>query len=398
MSSNEGGYLPRRRLLAGAGAALMVAALDGCAAGGMGAKHWPAAATLPLAPLRAGNDRITQITVCTRPFRAQGPRLDVEQIGQKVIVHNYGHGGSGWSLSWGSSGIAVAKALSTGERDVAVIGCGALGLTSGLLLQRAGARATIYAKELPPNVRSSLATGLFTPDSRICLESHATPEFKQLWENMARRSFQTYQSLLGLPGNPVEFIDSYFVSDAANGARRGTPSGDTRPKFAELQRELISDLIPRTEDFGPGSHPLGARYLRRNTLMMFNITAYARLLVSDFLANGGKLEIAEFHAPADFAKLREKVLINATGYGSRALFNDETIIPVRGQLARLIPQPDINYGLFYKGVSFVPRRDGLVFQVVGNDDYYGFDDASTVPDRAEAELAVNTIAGLYAAT
>jgi hypothetical protein len=196
----------------------------------------------------------------------------------------------------------------------------------------------------------------------------------------------------------VEFIDSYFVSDAANGARRGTPSGDTRPKFAELQRELISDLIPRTEDFGPGSHPLGARYLRRNTLMMFNITAYARLLVSDFLANGGKLEIAEFHAPADFAKLREKVLINATGYGSRALFNDETIIPVRGQLARLIPQPDINYGLFYKGVSFVPRRDGLVFQVVGNDDYYGFDDASTVPDRAEAELAVNTIAGLYAAT
>ena len=43
---------------------------------------------------------------------------------------------------------------------------------------------------------------------------------------------------------------------------------------------------------------------------------------------------------------------------------------MRGQLARAIPQPGIDYGLFYKGVSFVPRRDGLVFQVV-NDDYYG---------------------------
>jgi glycine/D-amino acid oxidase-like deaminating enzyme len=132
--------------------------------------------------------------------------------------------------------------------------------------------------------------------------------------------------------------------------------------------------------------------------MMFNITAYARLLMADFLANGGKIEIAEFQTPADFAKLREKVLINATGYGAGALFGDESIVPVRGQLARMIPQPDVNYGLFYKDVAFVPRRDGLVFQVTGDDDYYGFNDAATVPDRAEAEMAVNTIAGLYKGT
>ena len=37
----------------------------------------------------------------------------------------------------------------------------------------------------------------------------------------------------------------------------------------------------------------------------------------------------------------------------------------------------------------------MVFQVVGDDDYYGFNDDTAVPDRAEAELAVNTIAGLY---
>jgi glycine/D-amino acid oxidase-like deaminating enzyme len=387
--------LGRRRLLAGAGAALLVAAVDGCTVGGLDQRRTMSAPRLQLAPLRAAADRITQITVCTRPFRAQGPRLDVEQIGQKVIVHNYGHGGSGWSLSWGSSGIAMRSAMATGEREIAVIGCGALGLTSALLLQRAGARVTIYAKDLPPNVRSSLATGLWTPDSRICLEDQATPAFKQLWAGMARQSFQTYQTLLGLPGNPVEFIDSYFISDDPNARRRGGSSADTRPKFAELQRELIADLIPRSEDFAPGSHPFSERYLRRNSLMMFNISAYARLLMGDFLANGGKIEIAEFHTPADFVKLREKVLVNATGYGSRALFGDESIVPVRGQLARMIPQPEVNYGLFYKGVSFVPRRDGMVFQVVGDDDYYGFNDDTTVPDRAEAELAVNTIARLY---
>src|SRR5271165_706199 len=166
-----------------------------------------------LVPVQAQVDRIFRVTVCLRPFRAAGPRLEVERVGDKTVVHNYGHGGSGWSLSWGSSSVAVEKAMAAGERDIAVIGCGALGLTSALLLQRAGARVTIYAKELPPNVRSSLATGVWTPDSRICLEQHATPAFKQLWEQMTRTSFQTYQNFLGLPGTPVEFIDSYFVSD-----------------------------------------------------------------------------------------------------------------------------------------------------------------------------------------
>ena len=385
--------LRRRQFLARAGAALLGGALAGCSFGGPG-RRVAAARVLSLLPPRASTDRITGITVCTRPFRARGPRLEVEQVPRKTVVHNYGHGGSGWSLSWGSSAMAAERALAGGERQVAVIGCGAIGLTSALLLQRAGARVTIYAKELPPNVRSSLATGLWTPDSRICFEQYATPEFRQLWERMARRSFATYQTLLGLPGAPVEFIDVYFVSDSANAAR-GLPPGDPRPRFADLQRELIADLIPRSEQFAPGSHSLGARYLQRSALMMFNLPAYTRMLMSDFLAAGGRIEIEDFHTPADLVRVREKTLINATGYGARALFDDASLIPVRGQLARMIPQPQVDYGLIYKGVAFVPRRDGLVFQIIGENDYYGFNDETTVPDRAEAELAVNTIAGLF---
>jgi glycine/D-amino acid oxidase-like deaminating enzyme len=285
--------------------------------------------------------------------------------------------------------------MATGVRDIAVIGCGALGLTSGLLLQRAGADVTIYAKDTPPNVRSSLATGVWSPDSRICLEENATPAFRQLWEHMARESFRTYQTLLGLPGDPVEFIDNYSVWDPADWNRRGAPSTDKRPPFAELQGALTPDLAPHAKEYGPGSHPFGSRFVQQNSMMMFNLTAYARLLMSDFLANRGRIEVMEFHAPADFASLRQKTLINATGFGARALFRDESITPVRGQLARAIPQTDIHYGLLHKDVFFVPRRDGLVFQVVGDNDYYGFADDTTVPDRAEAEHAVNTIAGLY---
>jgi glycine/D-amino acid oxidase-like deaminating enzyme len=121
-----------------------------------------------------------------------------------------------------------------------------------------------------------------------------------------------------------------------------------------------------------------------------------RLLMSDFLESGGKIQVMEFHTPAELGPLQERTLINATGYGARALFGDETLVPVRGQLARTIPQPDIHYGLAYKDANFVPRRDGNIFQVTPDSDYYGFGDDSTVPDPAEAQHAVSTIAALFA--
>ena len=158
-------------------------------------------------PIRASADRIFRTTVCLRPFRAAGPRIAVEQVGRKRVVHNYGHGGSGWSLSWGSAELAVPMAMADGVRDIAVIGAGALGLTAALTAQRAGARVTIYAKEQFPHVRSARATGTWSPDSRIAMEEAVDPGFADRWERMARTSFSLYQSYLGLAGDPVEWTD-----------------------------------------------------------------------------------------------------------------------------------------------------------------------------------------------
>src|SRR5262245_56902897 len=64
---------------------------------------------VPLPLIRAQTDRIIALTVCTRPYRAGGARIETERLGRKTIVHNYGHGGSGWSLSWGSGTLAFRK-------------------------------------------------------------------------------------------------------------------------------------------------------------------------------------------------------------------------------------------------------------------------------------------------
>jgi glycine/D-amino acid oxidase-like deaminating enzyme len=89
------------------------------------------------------------------------------------------------------------------------------------------------------------------------------------------------------------------------------------------------------------------------------------------------------------------VVINATGYGARALWKDESIVPVRGPIAWLIPQPEVNYGVFYKNVNILARRDGIVVQDSGIGEMDGYNDANENPDRAQAEAAVQVVAELY---
>lgn len=397
--------MQRRQFLRQTGATLALAstaAVTGCARQPIANPHaettaaaQPIAARLgsdiaELTPIKARTDRITGVYVCTRPFRAAGPRIEMERLGRKTIVHNYGHGGSGWSLSWGSSTLALCMAQTTGVREIGVIGCGALGLTSALLAQRAGLSVRIYAKELPPDVYSMRASGLWTPDSRICDAAHA-PDLAARWEEMARTSYRMYQSLLGLPGKPIEWIEGYSLSDIPFGQDDGEVSDE--PEYGEFH-DRVRDLTPRSVELPAGSHPFAQAHVRRYTTLMFNISAYARMLVSDFLAAGGKIDVREFNHPSELLSLPERTLINATGYGARALFNDESVIPVRGQTARLIPQPEVTYGLNTRHLSVVPRSDGLMVQVIG--DKGNFNNSDVTPHREASEAAVKQLADIVA--
>ena len=240
------------------------------------------------------------------------------------------------------------------------------------------------------------AQGLNMKDNGFNVIVGQAPEFKRDWVERARYSYKTYQSLLGLADAPVEYLDSYVV-DGGQDDLVPPESSKGRPDFAELQGELLADLLPQHRAFPAGTHSLGAHALRRSTNLMFNLSAYTRLLMSDFRSAGGRIEVTEFTSPGDLARLPQRTLVHSTGYGARALFADDSVVPVRGQLARTPPQEGIRYGLEYRDSYFVPRRDGFVFQVIGADDYYGYGDDSTVADRHEAEHAIQTIQSLFAA-
>ncbi|HEX8279926.1 MAG TPA: FAD-dependent oxidoreductase, partial [Chthoniobacterales bacterium] len=53
--------------------------------------------------------RLVQESVGLRPFRRAGVRVAREQLADgRAVIHNYGHGGAGFTLSWGCADAAVA--------------------------------------------------------------------------------------------------------------------------------------------------------------------------------------------------------------------------------------------------------------------------------------------------
>jgi hypothetical protein len=279
-------------------------------------------------------------------------------------------------------------------------GCVTPGRTSGLI---APARPAFVVPPLAPLrmsadritkitvcLRPFRATGTWSPDSRVADADKVAPGFPALWEEMARTSYATYQTLLGLPGEPVSWSDRYTLFDGAGESR---PHVESKVRFAEYG-DRLHDIVPGFSDLPAGSHPFPVGRVRHGTSMQFNVTDLAHMLTNDFLMEGGKIVAMNFDTPADLARLKEPVVVNCTGYGARALWKDETITPVRGQIAWLAPQPEVRYGLYYRHVSVLPRPDGIVVQQVGDSDMWGYGVDIERPDRAEAEAAVATIAGL----
>ena len=111
----------------------------------------------------------------------------------------------------------------------------------------------------------------------------------------------------------------------------------------------------------------------RTLALAIEPSIYLDALMREFLRFGGRIVIRKFDAPRDLMSLGEPVIVNCTGLGSKALFSDEELVPVKGQLSLLVPQPEVTYRasgrapggseLPGRNASMNPRRDGIV---IGN--------------------------------
>jgi D-amino-acid oxidase len=333
-----------------------------------------------IVPMRVGPEREIRTVVGLRPYRASGFVVRAEPLGDKLVVHNYGHGGAGVTLSWGTADQATVLALATGARSVAVIGCGAVGLATARLLQERGADVTIYAAALPPETTSNIAGAQWFP-AFVCAHEARRGAFGAQLVAAARFAYRRFQLLVG-PEYGVRWMTNYQLND----------EGPVNETGLMGRAGLIHELLPAMEDLAPTEHPFPARWVRRFDSMIIEPSVYLPALLRDVRLAGGALVVRAFAAREQLLELPEKVLVNCTGLGAGALFGDEELVPVKGQLTVMLPQPEVDYAILYGDLYSFARRDGLL---LGGTHQEG--DSSLEPDLAAKTRILAGHARLHAA-
>jgi len=364
--------ISRRGLLVGAGGMMA-----GCAV-----RRNRTAAVAPglrLARVQVASDRVIRTIAGLRPFRPSGFVVRGEKLGDKTVIHNYGHGGGGITLSWGTAQLAVEEAARTEARECAVIGCGVVGLATARLLQERGYSPAIYAREMPPSTTSNVAGGLWDPVT-VYDGQNVTAEFRRQFGAAARFAFRRYQSLAGEQYG-VRWMPVYSLSR----------DGPVAAPPAESPYSEVARLYPEARQLAAGEHPFPVPYAYRRESMLIEPAIYLNALTRDFLTRGGQIAIREFRSREDLMGLRENLLFNCTGLGAGALFGDAEVTPIKGQLTFLLPQPEVDYMTVGPGdIYMFPRSDGVL---LGGSHERGV--SSTEPDAATAERILRENGDLF---
>jgi glycine/D-amino acid oxidase-like deaminating enzyme len=257
-------------------------------------------------------------------------------------VHNYGHGGAGITLSWGSSRLATLLGLQGHSGPVAVLGAGVMGLTTAVLVQEAGFRVTLYTAALPPDTTSNIAGGQWAPVS-LFREDAITAEWMRQFEAAATYSWRRFQIMGG---------DDY-------GVRWLPPSAST--SHDALDPPLFGFFPPARRLLTGSANPFASEgNVQRFETLYVETGRFLRQLERDVLGAGGRIVIRRFATPADVAALPERLVFNCTGLGAGQLLGDAELEPVRGQLAILLPQPEVRYAYTLRAGYMFPRPDGIV--------------------------------------
>jgi hypothetical protein len=258
--------------------------------------------------------------VGVRPFRASGVRLESELIQGKLIIHNYGYGGSGLTLSFGGAKkvLEIIDRVNDPVKDIAVLGGGVAGLSVAYDLLKKGHKVTLYSENWHPNLTSNIAAGMWTPLSFPTLLSQEKQnlhkEMLEISKDRFKKSTRAQPEFSG-----IKMINHYSLT--------------TRTSYP-------SELV--VIHFDNGVIKKGFRDSR----IGIDTNVFMEDLYSKVKTLGAVLHQMHFKNLEDVLRLNESIIINCMSYGSSEIFNDQEFIPVRGHLVYLEPQEGIDYSLY----------------------------------------------------
>jgi glycine/D-amino acid oxidase-like deaminating enzyme len=295
---------------------------------------------------------------CVRPYRNGSYRLDTETDSNKFIVHNYGHGGAGITLSWGCAAkvrdMVQDYLVNSNAKEAAVLGAGVMGMTAATMLLDLGLKVTIYSDRRPADTTSFKAGGQWAL-SEVEFEGK-----EQELKEIVKTAYTIFK----------KSIDNGFgVSKRPNYTAKRSPNFD---KVLQLVPGLIPEPVWLRRLPFEGHTKAGFEY----HTMLIEPPIFLRRLERDLRACDVAFEYRQFSCRSEvLTSLAENIVVNCTGFGAMTLWSDPQMAPIKGELAMLPAQPSLQYLYGQNGYMF-PRTDHLV---IGGTFEIGVNDETTDP-------------------
>ncbi|MET4695689.1 FAD-dependent oxidoreductase [Endozoicomonas lisbonensis] len=302
-------------------------------------------------------DSLAGIDIGIRPCRSNGPNISAVESGQKLLIHNYGHGGAGWSLSHGS----VLHALSLFEdrhcrrsSPITIIGAGVMGLLTSLYLYERGYRnLEIVAREFE-GITSCRSTGYYAP-----LAMSLNSDKQQAFINdIGFTTFTTFQAIQQ-GSHPLFKVG---ISPVNVYAGTGDHSEGTLETQTGLEPYVAKGLLPEPElgeiDFGNGQKHV----MRRFQTYFMNTPDIMAELTSLLNQRGIRRTQKNIN---EFSEINSDIIFNCSGIGARLLNHDNNIHPNLGVLL-LLKQPiieQLHYIIYtrYRSPWSAPTEDNYIY-------------------------------------
>ncbi len=273
-------------------------------------------------PPKLGTNSLGPKVICYRPMRRGSPNISVEQKYGKIIVNNYGHGGSGWTLAPGSAEYAInllvdSKYASDLKKDtpITIVGAGVIGLFAAYNLFTRGYKNLTIVAEKFDALTSHNSGGLIAP---VSMDNN--PQMEKIVYKIGLKAYNFYKAIVEKSNHDFTegafTLPSYFENRQDSGLE----------SYVGAVMEPAKDVIL---DFGNGTTRKMVVY---DDGIFVDVSKIMIALTNYLKKNKVKFIKKKINS---FSQIRNKFIINCTGLGAKELCGDCQLVSVQGHLIML---------------------------------------------------------------
>jgi hypothetical protein len=308
-------------------------------------------------------DLIQSLNAGLRPGHKSGmAKIYCEEKNGKIISHNYGHAGEGWSILFASVEESIdnfTKLNKSANEEVTIIGLGVIGLTTALKLHEKGYKnIKIIGESFDNYMTSFLAGGLIEV---VC---KYTDEKLDKMNKLFEETFLEYKKILDSTKYPflkscIREVDLYTdcIVDK-NGLGYLINKGIIKNQKVKLKIKSKSKVVNQ---------------LIVDNCKTFHVNPemFMNKLMAYLKSNGVIIELRKIN---HFDEIDSKNIFNCSGLGSSQLNNDNEVYPICGHAITLNDRSmsKLNYILLFKNLKqltgldiegtfyFMPKSSGFL--------------------------------------